>query len=97
MPGKPVTWRRGPGVFAAQMLIAEVAGEHFGAPWPDLPEARAAGTCDADTGCTNGQRPHSGRCFDDPYATLSMTWRSLRWRGVGYGAIRVHEPVEWTG
>ena len=39
MPGKPVTWRRGPGVFTAVLLIAEVAGEHFGAPWPDSLEA----------------------------------------------------------
>ena len=55
MPGKPVTWRRGPGVFPAQMLITEVAGEHFGAPWPDLSEAQAAGTCDADEAAPMGK------------------------------------------
>ena len=30
---------KGSSVFAAQVLITEVAGEHFGAPWPDLSEA----------------------------------------------------------
>ena len=66
---------------------------NIGAPWPDLSEAERRVRVIHRRSCTNGQRPILA-VASMIYKTLSMTRRFSRLRGVGYGATRVHEPVE---
>ena len=74
---------KGSSVFAVQMLITEVAGEHFGASWPDFLEAeRRVRVMQAKL--HQWAKTDPGRCFDDLYnlvydpAFLTVAWRRVR-------------------